>query len=159
MFLTHVHAAKPHYAVQIDDGDRGESIIDVGVKDVRRSPEPTPQPPHTERDGGETLIERLDKAIEGIQPLTGQSEDNIWRPANKAWEAMVAAREFLAAHPTPPGPVAGWREADRVGLAKAFIAFYWAYKGTEFSKDAADFLINYRPSALPPEPPVESGEE
>lgn len=46
-------------------------------------------------ESAQGLIDRLDAAIAGIQGLTGQGEDYIWRPANKAWEAMVEARDVL----------------------------------------------------------------
>ena len=34
------------------------------------------------------LIERARNAIEGLNPLTCYGEDAVWRPANKAWEAL-----------------------------------------------------------------------
>jgi hypothetical protein len=37
------------------------------------------------------LYEAAMKAIGLIEPLTGQGEDAIWRPANKAWEVLVEA--------------------------------------------------------------------
>lgn len=42
-----------------------------------------------------SLIAQINRAIDEIQPLTGQGEDYIWRPANKAWEALCAARDFI----------------------------------------------------------------
>lgn len=44
----------------------------------------------------ERIAADLDAAIGKIERLTGQGEDYIWRPANQAWKAMVAARDFLA---------------------------------------------------------------
>lgn len=37
------------------------------------------------------LYEAAMTALGLIEPLTGLGEDAIWRPANKAWEALVAA--------------------------------------------------------------------
>jgi hypothetical protein len=37
------------------------------------------------------LYEAAMTAIGLMEPLTGQGEDAIWRPANKAWETLVAA--------------------------------------------------------------------
>ena len=34
------------------------------------------------------LLARLQSARDGLQPLTGYGEDAIWRPANRAWEAI-----------------------------------------------------------------------
>jgi hypothetical protein len=83
---------------------------------------------------GEVLA-RLDKAIDGLQPLTGYGEDAVWRPSNRAWKALVEARTILAAlseaqaiqpqdrtaagsrHPTPPdGPASSGGQDD--ALAK-----------------------------------------
>ncbi len=66
------------------------------------------------------LIKRLRDAMGGLQPLTGQGEDNIWRPANKAWEALRAAADALEGHalvPTDPGSC----ELDDSGWLLAFM--------------------------------------
>lgn len=65
-----------------------------------------PSPPSREtRERIEAEIaSKLDAAIGGIQRLTGYGEDAVWRPANKAWEAMVAARDFLADDARTPPP-------------------------------------------------------
>lgn len=43
----------------------------------------------------DALLQRIDAALGGLEPLTGQSEDYIWRPANRTWEALVAAKNAL----------------------------------------------------------------
>lgn len=41
------------------------------------------------------LIAEIDAAILGLNRLTGAGEDFIWRPAEKARKALIAAREAL----------------------------------------------------------------
>lgn len=42
------------------------------------------------------LIDRLDKAILGLNPLTGYGEDAVWRPADRARSALIEARDHIA---------------------------------------------------------------
>lgn len=53
--------------------------------------------PYDAAEAAQGVIDRLDAAIASVQPLTAQGEDYIWRPANKAWEAMCEARDVLIA--------------------------------------------------------------
>jgi uncharacterized protein (DUF1778 family) len=45
------------------------------------------------------LREQIDKAILGLNPLTGYGEDSVWRPADRARTALIAARQALASEP------------------------------------------------------------
>lgn len=56
------------------------------------------------------LIDQLDVAILSLNPLTGFAADSVWRPADRARKAMIAARDALAA--PPPA------EARREGIAR-----------------------------------------
>ena len=109
---------------------------------------PTPQPPHTERDGGAKAGQRAQATV---------------------YRKMVDKFD-------PPGPVAGWREK----LADTFESIVmggmaWAsWSASQEGISATDFRVEVYAvvkrlqramlaaapvSALPPEPPVESGEE
>lgn len=61
------------------------------------------------------LIEQIDRAILGLNPLTGFCEDNVWRPADRARFALIAAREKIEELTTPSpedaSPGVGGREA------------------------------------------------
>jgi len=95
---------------QMIDGKGGydntdKTIAEDGVEAYRAFLTASPaQPKHTdtggEGGGANALVERLRDAMGGLQPLTGQGEDYIWRPANKAWEAMRAACDFISGEPT-----------------------------------------------------------
>jgi hypothetical protein len=38
---------------------------------------------------------KLREAAGGLQPLTGQGEDYIWRPANRAWVALTQGADLV----------------------------------------------------------------
>jgi len=64
------------------------------------------------------LIERARRAMGGLELLTGYGEDAVWRPANKAWEAMRDLIDALA----DGKECAPKARTDFFGLAKPSIA-------------------------------------
>lgn len=52
------------------------------------------------------MIAALQLAVAKAQPLTGQGEDYIWRPANAIWEAAVAALREAGVLPDVDEPLA-----------------------------------------------------
>ncbi len=80
-------------------------------------PTPTPSAEPLGGQDNSALLAEVGEALEGLQPLTGQSEDRIWRPANRAWNILCKMQKYLEYY--PPGEATRLR-AD-LALAEAVL--------------------------------------